>query len=54
VPGTIEERVDRLMEGKQQLADELLGGEAGAEKMLTDMSTEELLRFVALDVSAVE
>jgi len=54
VPGTIEERVDRLMEGKQQLADELLVGEAGAEKMLTDMSTEELLRFVALDVSAVE
>ena len=54
VPGTIEERVDRLMEGKQQLADELLGGEAGAEKMLTDMSTDELLRFVALDVSAVE
>lgn len=54
VPGTIEERVDRLMEGKQQLSDELLGGKAGAEKMLTDMSTEELLRFVALDVSAVE
>jgi non-specific serine/threonine protein kinase len=54
VPGTIEERVDRLMEGKQQLADELLGGEAEAQKMLTDMSTEELLRFVALDVSAVE
>jgi superfamily II DNA or RNA helicase len=53
VPGTIEERVDRLMEGKQQLSDELLGGEAGAEKMLTDMSTEELLRFVALDVGAV-
>ena len=54
VPGTIEERVDRLLDEKQALANDLLGGEAGTEKMLTEMSNEELLRFVALDVAAVE
>jgi superfamily II DNA or RNA helicase len=54
VPGTIEERVDRLIDEKQALATELLGtGGAGAEKLLTDMTSDELLRFVALDVSAV-
>ncbi len=54
VPGTIEERVDRLIDEKQSLANDLLGGEAGTEKMLTEMSNEELLRFVALDVGMVE
>jgi non-specific serine/threonine protein kinase len=53
VPGTIEERVDRLIEEKKSLAEDLLGSESGAAKMLTDMSSEELLNFVALDVSSV-
>ena len=47
--GTIEE-THRPPDRRQKLAlhDELLEG--GAEKMLTEMSNEELLRFVALDI----
>ncbi|MDB6139315.1 MAG: SNF2-related protein, partial [Verrucomicrobiaceae bacterium] len=54
VPGTIEERIDRLIEEKKSVADDLLGSESGAEKMLTQMNNDELLRFVSLDVTAVE
>ncbi len=54
VPGTIEERIDRLIDEKKSLANDLLGSESGVEKSLTDMSNEELLRFVSLDLSAVE
>ena len=54
VPGSIEDRVDSLIEEKQALATDLLGGEAGTEKLLTQMSNEELLHFVALDASMVE
>ena len=46
--GTIEERIDEVIEGKRALSDELLEG--GGEKMLTEMSNDELLRFVALDL----
>lgn len=54
VPGTIEERIDRLIDEKKSLANDLLGTESSTEKMLTDMSNEELLRFVSLDLTAVE
>ena len=47
--GTIEERIDRLIESKQSLSRELLEG--GGETLLTEMSNEELLRFVALDLN---
>jgi non-specific serine/threonine protein kinase len=50
--GTIEERIDALIAQKQALADSVLGVEGGAEKLLTEMSNEELLRFVALDLNA--
>ena len=46
--GTIEERIDALIDEKRQLAADLLEG--GAEKMLTEMSDAELIRFVSLDV----
>jgi non-specific serine/threonine protein kinase len=49
--GTIEERIDRMLEEKTQLAGELLRRDAGAETLLTEMSAEELLQFVALDVN---
>jgi non-specific serine/threonine protein kinase len=49
-PGTIEEKVEALIAGKTALAEDLLGGEAGTEKLLTDMSNEELLDFVRLDL----
>jgi non-specific serine/threonine protein kinase len=50
--GTIEERIDSLIAGKRALADSILGPEDGAGKLLTEMSNDELLRFVALDLSA--
>jgi non-specific serine/threonine protein kinase len=49
--GTIEERIDKMLEEKTQLAGELLRRDAGAETLLTEMSAEELLQFVALDVN---
>jgi superfamily II DNA or RNA helicase len=47
--GTIEERIDAVLEDKKALSAELLEG--GSEKLLTEMSNHELLRFVALDLS---
>ena len=51
--GTVEERIDELIAGKQQLSDEILSG--GAESALTEMSNDELLALVSLDMgSALE
>jgi len=50
--GTIEERIDRLIEEKMRLASELVSEGPVAEKMLIDMSSEELLNFVLLDVNS--
>lgn len=47
--GTIEERIHEMIEGKRSLAKEVLG--QGAESALTEMSDEELLSFVALDIN---
>jgi superfamily II DNA or RNA helicase len=46
--GTVEERIDELIASKQQLSDELLSG--GAEAQLTEMSDDELLSCVSLDM----
>ena len=46
--GTIEEKIDALIEEKTNLADDIL--KAGAESMLTEMSNDELLKVVALDI----
>jgi len=51
-PGTIEERIDQLIEEKRELATELLGSGAGAEKLLSAMGDEELLNFVRLDIDS--
>jgi non-specific serine/threonine protein kinase len=51
-PGTIEEKVEALIVGKTALAEDLLGGEAGTEKLLTEMSNQELLDFVRLDIQS--
>ena len=48
--GTIEERIDALITEKKALAESVLGPEGGAETLLTEMSNDELLRFVALDL----
>lgn len=51
--GTVEERIDEMLKAKQQLSDEVLSG--GAESALTEMSNDELLALVSLDmVSALE
>ena len=50
--GTIEERIDTLIRDKQALAEAVLGAAGGAEKLLTEMSNDELLRFVALDLKS--
>jgi non-specific serine/threonine protein kinase len=46
--GTVEEKIDALIEEKIGLADDLL--KAGGESMLTEMTNEELLKVVALDI----
>ena len=48
--GTIEAKIDLLIESKRQLADDFLA--AGAEINLTEMDDRELLRLVALDPNA--
>jgi non-specific serine/threonine protein kinase len=48
--GTVEEKIDALIESKKQLARDLLAG--GAEINLTELGNDELLRLVALDLGA--
>jgi non-specific serine/threonine protein kinase len=46
--GTVEEKIDSLIEAKADLARDLL--EESGEKRLTEMNDQELLRMVALDI----
>jgi superfamily II DNA or RNA helicase len=46
--GTVEERIDALIEAKAGLARDLL--DEGGERLLTEMSDEELMSVVALDI----
>jgi superfamily II DNA or RNA helicase len=48
--GTVEDKIDQMIEAKRQLADDLLDG--GAEPVLTELADDELLRLVALDLGA--
>jgi non-specific serine/threonine protein kinase len=48
--GTVEEKIDRLIDSKRGLSDELLA--AGGEINLTELKDDELLRMVALDLNA--
>jgi SNF2 family DNA or RNA helicase len=48
--GTVEEKIDQLIESKTKFSSELLEG--GAELDLTEMSDDELVRIVSLDLSA--
>jgi superfamily II DNA or RNA helicase len=50
--GTIEERIDALIEEKMHLANDLVSDGRGTEKMLSDMAADELLEFVRLDVNS--
>ncbi len=48
--GTVEERIDELIASKQRLADEVLSG--GADASLTELSDEDLLAMVELDLQS--
>jgi SNF2 family DNA or RNA helicase len=46
--GTVEEKIDGLIESKRGLSDEMLAG--GAEINLTEMRNDDIMRLVALDL----
>ena len=46
--GTVEEKIDALIESKQTLSREILEG--GGETLLTEMSDADLMRIVAIDI----
>ena len=48
--GTVEDRIDQMIEDKSKLAGDILGG--GAEASLTEMKDDELLRLVTLDLAS--
>ena len=50
--GTVEDRIDQLIESKQQLVKDVL--ENGAEILLTEMSDRELLDLVKLDIHSAQ
>ncbi len=50
--GTVEDRIDQLIESKQQLVKEVL--QEGAELLLTEMSDHDLLSLVKLDIHAAQ
>jgi superfamily II DNA or RNA helicase len=47
--GTVEDKIDRMIESKQRLAGDFLSG--GAEPPLTELKDEELLKLVSLDLA---
>ena len=49
--GTMEDKIDALIESKREMSDALLGG--AGEVSLTELSNEALLKLVALDLNAV-
>ena len=48
--GTVEEKIDKLIESKKQLSRDLLEG--GGELLLTEMKDDELLKLVRMDIHA--
>ncbi len=47
--GTLEEKIDALIEDKKALAENILGGDG--DRLITEMPDEELIRFVSLDLA---
>jgi superfamily II DNA or RNA helicase len=50
--GTLEEKIDAMLTEKQKTADQILS--TGAEKSLTEMDNDELLRMISLDLEKAE
>ncbi len=49
--GTVEEKIDVLIESKQALARGVLGKDAGGETLLTELRDDELMALVQLDLT---
>ena len=47
--GTVEEKIDEMIESKRQLSRDILEG--GADVLLTELKDDELLKLVALDIN---
>ena len=47
--GTVEEKIDAMIEEKKALADDILKG--GAEMRLTEMNNDEIIQLVSLDIN---
>jgi non-specific serine/threonine protein kinase len=47
--GTVEEKIDELIESKRKLSTDMLEG--GADLLLTELKDDELLELVALDIN---
>ena len=47
--GTVEEKIDQMIESKRQLSQDLIEG--GADLLLTELQDEDLLKLVALDLN---
>jgi non-specific serine/threonine protein kinase len=48
--GTVEERIDEMIDRKSSLADEAIGGQDSGEALLTEMDNDTLMKFVELDL----
>jgi len=49
--GTIEERIDALIDGKKVVAESIMSSGGGAESLLTELKDDQLLALVALDLT---
>ena len=48
--GTVEERIDEMIQRKTQVASDAIGGNESGEVLLTEMDDDKLLQFVKLDL----
>ncbi len=48
--GTVEEKIDALVQEKRQMSDELL--DSGGDVLITELGDKELLNLVALDINS--
>lgn len=52
--GTLEEKIDDMIRDKKELSQELFGEGGGDEINLTEMSNDQLMKFVALDLEKAQ
>jgi non-specific serine/threonine protein kinase len=52
--GTVEERIDALIDAKKDVAESMMSGGGGAESLLTELKDDQLLALVALDLTRAD